>query len=100
MHDRVADLVTVLKETPMGEGQALLLSVQEHLDKNMPYYIAGGSNGAFKFRRGEHLALPAEYRASKVNYSIMEYFGLDGGMLEDPSAAGGNGKGSLHEAKA
>jgi hypothetical protein len=110
MHDRVADILTVLKETPMGEGQTLLdktlviatseMSIHEHLDKNMPYYIAGGSSGAFKFKRGEHLALPADYRISKVNYSIMEYFGLDGAMLQNPSGAGGNGMGPLDEAKA
>jgi hypothetical protein len=110
MHDRVADILTVLKETPMGEGQTLLdktlviatseMSIHEHLDKNMPYYIAGGSSGAFKFKRGEHLALPADYRISKVNYSIMEYFGLPGDMLQNPQAAGGNGMGPLDEAKA
>jgi hypothetical protein len=108
MHDRVADILTVLKETPMGEGQTLLdktlvvatseMSIHEHLDTNLPYYIAGGSNGAFKFKRGEHLGLPTDYRISKVNYSIMEYFGLPGDMLQNPSAAGGNGMGPLVEA--
>lgn len=104
MMDRVADIIEVFANTDMGDGTSLLdrtlivatseMSIQEHLDKNMPYFVAGGSNGTFKFKRGEHIGFPATYRNSKMNYTILDYYGQPM-EFNDPSAAGGDNKGSL-----
>lgn len=104
MMDRVSDILTVFAKTDMGDGTTLLdhtlivatseMSIQEHLDKNMPYFVAGGSHGTFKFKKGEHVAFPPTYRNSKMNYTILDYYGLPM-EFNDPSAAGGDNKGSL-----
>jgi hypothetical protein len=108
MMDMVSQIISIFAATDVGGGKSLLdktlivatseMSIQEHLDKNMPYVIAGGSKGYFK--KGEHLDLSTDYRISKVVLNVLEYYGYDDQVLGDSAAAGGDTMGPLTEVKA
>jgi hypothetical protein len=108
MMDMVAQIIDIFAATQVGEGQTLLdktlivatseMSIQEHLDTNLPYVICGGSTGYFK--KGEHLALSTNYRISKVVLNVLEYFGYDDQTLGTSAMAGGDTDGVLMEVKA
>jgi hypothetical protein len=108
MMDMVSQIIDIFAATDVGGGKTLLdktlivatseMSIQEHLDKNTPYVITGGSTGYFK--KGEHLALNPEYRISKVVLNVLEYYGYDDQVLADSAAAGGDTMGPLTEVKA
>lgn len=108
MADRVGQIISTFAGIDLGGGKSLLdktlivatseMSIQEHVTKNIPYVIAGGSTGYF--RKGEHIALNPEYRISKLVLNLLEYFGFDDQTLGEAAAVGGNTDAPLTEVRA
>jgi hypothetical protein len=100
MLDRLADVLEVFRSKDAGDGKTLLdktlivmtseMAVPAHGPVNTPVIIAGGSAGAFEFRRGQHIAAPGTPQTPNLNVTLLQYFGFpdetfgDGGMGVEP----------------
>jgi hypothetical protein len=96
MLDRLADVIEVFASKDAGDGKTLLdktlivmtseMAVPAHGPVNTPVIIAGGSSGAFAFKRGQHIAAPGTPQTPNLNVTLLQYFGFadetfgDGGM--------------------
>jgi hypothetical protein len=108
MADMVSQIIGVFAGMDVGEGKSMLdrtlivatseMSIQEHVTKNIPFIITGGSAGYF--RKGEHIALNPEYRISKIALNLLEYFGFDDQTLGEAASVGGDTAGPVTEVRA
>jgi hypothetical protein len=93
MMDRIADVLDVLRSIGVLE-RTLVVAASEmgvpEADGNHPILMMGGAGdgGAFRLKQGQHIALPAEYRITKLLVTIAQYFGLDTATVGTFSGSG------------
>jgi hypothetical protein len=80
MMDRIADVLDVLQSIGVLES-TLVVAASEmgspEFDSNHCILIVGGEGGAFRLKRGEHIALLDSYRVTKLLVTILQYFDID-----------------------
>jgi hypothetical protein len=81
MMDRITDVLDVLRSVGVLDQTLVVVSSEmggSESDRNKPILILGGGSngGAFRFKTGQHIALPDDYRITKLLVTILQYFGF------------------------